>query len=259
MMSIKMSEEQLREMGYAIDPADPTVAIPAPKPDGPPDDSWDLETLALYAKTGLSEANRLERESIQIGRRSTLQIFRAGRALSIARRKLASEGWGKWIPWLAEHGIKRTTAWEAIELYNNAKVEKAVQNLTPSEAKRKFGVIRDKRSEPPFEGPMNEQLPNESRALCESTTHEPWDGEDSDEESQPEASGSNEAVDGPPMPTTVSIHFVLVLITSRLRMLVSEAEQVDWRDEERGELLPQIDEAILSLGSIRERIAPRAH
>jgi hypothetical protein len=140
-MSIQMSVRDLRALGLQIDPDNPTQAIPAgPQSELVPDESWDLDRLGTYAATGLSEASRLERESIQLGRRSTIQIFRAGRALSIARRRVKSESWGEWGRWLKEHNLKRTTAWEAIQLYERAGSEEAIANLTPSQAKKRYGI-----------------------------------------------------------------------------------------------------------------------
>ena len=137
-MSIKMTQQELRDLGLQIDPDNPTQAIPVePQSELVPDESWDLDRLGIYAATGLSEASRLEREFIQLGRRSTIQIFRAGRALSIAERKVK---WGEWGRWLVEHNIKRTTAWEAIQLYERAGSEEAIANLTPSQAKRRCGI-----------------------------------------------------------------------------------------------------------------------
>ncbi len=178
-MGLKTSEEQLRKLGYAVDRDNPTRAVPIaacdPLPDaswdlerdaadtaaaatasdsgdpsravpvaateGPlPDESWDLGRLARYASSGLAEAARLGSESIRIGRRSTVQIYRSGRALSLARKKLKAQGRGRWDRWLTEHGLKRTTAWEAAELYERAGSEDALAKLTPCQAKQKFGV-----------------------------------------------------------------------------------------------------------------------
>jgi len=140
-MSIQMSVGDLRALGLQIDPDNPTQAIPAgPQAESFPDETWDLERLATYAETGLSEASRLQKESIQLGCRSTVQIFRSGHALAIARQKVKSERWGEWGRWLAEHNIKRTTAWEAITLYDRAGSEEAIANLTPSQAKKRYGI-----------------------------------------------------------------------------------------------------------------------
>ena len=64
-MSIQMSVGDLRALGLQIDPDNPTQAIPAgPQAESVPDESWDLERLGNYAATGLSEASRLQKESI---------------------------------------------------------------------------------------------------------------------------------------------------------------------------------------------------
>jgi hypothetical protein len=137
-MSIQISEDQLYSLGMRIDPDNPTQAIHVTQQaESIPDESWDLDRLGIYAHTGLNESNRLLKESIQLGRRSTVQIFRSGRALSIARRKVP---WGQWERWLVTHNLKKTTAWEAIELYQRAGSEEAIADLTPSQAKTKFGI-----------------------------------------------------------------------------------------------------------------------
>ena len=60
-----------------------------------------------------------------------------GTCLAIAKGK---SRWGEWGRWLKEHNLKRTTAWEAIQLYERAGSEEAIANLTPSQAKRRFGI-----------------------------------------------------------------------------------------------------------------------
>jgi hypothetical protein len=142
-MSITLSRQDFRAFGLQIDPDDPTRAITVEaQSELIPDASWDLDQLGIYAETGLLEANRLKKESLRIGRRSTVQIFRAGHALSIARRKVKAEKWGEWGRWLATHNLKRTTAWEAIQLYERAGSEDAIANLTPGEAKRQYDIYR---------------------------------------------------------------------------------------------------------------------
>ena len=75
-MSIQMSVGDLRALGLQIDPDNPTQAIPvAHQAESVPDESWDLERLGNYAATGLSEASRLQKESIQLGRRSMSRFF----------------------------------------------------------------------------------------------------------------------------------------------------------------------------------------
>jgi hypothetical protein len=145
-MTLKLTTEEFHELGLTIDPTDPSKAVPiALLNESLPDDSWDLDQLALYASTGLAEADRLDQESIQVGRRSTVQIYRSGRALSIARRRLKAEGRGRWGRWQEEHGFKRTTAWEAAELYERAGSEDEVAQMTPKDAKSRYGITKPTR------------------------------------------------------------------------------------------------------------------
>lgn len=76
---------------------------------------------------------------------ATLAIFRAGEWLSLARKKFKAEGRGKWTAFLKEYGIPRTTGWEAETLFQRAKTEEAVGGMTPTEAKRKFKVVKPKK------------------------------------------------------------------------------------------------------------------
>ena len=140
-MSMRMTEGEFRCLGLKIDPDDPSRAVPAAALENMlPDVTWDLDRLAAYASSSLAEAARLDEESIQIGRRSTVQIYRSGKALSLAREQLKAEGRGRWGRWLESHGIRRTTAWEAAELFERAKSEDVVADLTPAQAKQKFGI-----------------------------------------------------------------------------------------------------------------------
>jgi DNA adenine methylase len=116
-MAVKMTEKDLQKCGLMVDPQNPTQAVPI---DGQavPDETWDLERLALYAVTGIAEAGRLRTEAFQMARKSTVQIYRAGRALTIAQEKLKGER--RWVRWLKDHNIPRTSAWEALELFRKA-------------------------------------------------------------------------------------------------------------------------------------------
>ena len=80
-MSINMTQRDFRALGLSINPDDQTQAISVETQfELIPGDCWDLNRLGTYAATGLNEANRLLRESVQLGHRSTVQIFRSGRA-----------------------------------------------------------------------------------------------------------------------------------------------------------------------------------
>jgi hypothetical protein len=186
-----MTEQEFRGLGLLLDPGDPTRAIAvAPQSGSVPDDTWDLELLGTYAETGLSEATRFQKESIQLGRRSTVQVFRSGHALSIAQRKVKAEKWGVWGRWLGSHNIKRTTAWEAIKLYQRAGSEEAIAHLMPWEAKRRYGIGKPPRevTEEPVESgshreakrPLNPSSESSSQIAGESDDGEP-DAEPDDE------------------------------------------------------------------------------
>ncbi len=100
-------------------------------PEKIPDDSWSLLSLAAYAVAEIEEMHVL-------GRRTSAQIYRIGRALHFAWRKAFAEA--KWKAWLAENNIPERTAWEAIKLYEAVKDESDLEGLSPTEAKVKFGV-----------------------------------------------------------------------------------------------------------------------
>lgn len=98
---------------------------------GEPDSTWSLDQLAAYAHGKLDQF-------FGLAKKSTVEVFRAGQALVLARNQIAKDrAWGKW---LKEKGIPRTTAWEAIQLVEKAEKEEAVADLTPPEAFKRFGV-----------------------------------------------------------------------------------------------------------------------
>jgi hypothetical protein len=231
-MSIRLTEGQLSDLGFRIDPGAPTRAIPvAPQSESLPDDSWDLERLARYAKTGLDEANRLDREAMVIGRRSTVEIFRVGRALSIARRKVKTEKWGDWGRWLTEHEIKRTTAWEAVELFERAGSEEAIANLTASQAKKKYGITRPRRRDPQ---PCTES----TRPPGSSTSSAAIPGGESEDELGDDAEPDNP---GPEPDLLVrpprTVRQVLIAVSN---LLQSCEERVDEMDATCDEILDEI-------------------
>lgn len=89
-----------------------------------PDAEWSLSDLVQYARDRLCGV--------------PVSIFQAGLALRLSRDQFKKErAWGKW---LKEHGIPRTSAWEAIQLFEKAKTEESVANMTRSQALKKFDV-----------------------------------------------------------------------------------------------------------------------
>ncbi len=142
-MAVKFTEKDLQRCGLQVDPQDPTQIVPI-EPEAMPDETWDLHRLAVYAATGISEAGQLRAGALQMARKSTVQIYRAGRALHFARlKKKADRGW---VQWLKDNNIPRTTAWEALELFMSASSEEDIADLTRTQAKKKYGIIKGPRA-----------------------------------------------------------------------------------------------------------------
>lgn len=109
-----------------------------------PASEYELGDLGELASDSLDEYKRLRGEAKAKAVEATLHIFWAGELLAVAAKRLKKQR-GCWTAFLKEHQIGRTTAWEAIELFRKAKSGEAISGLTPTEAKRKFGVVRPKR------------------------------------------------------------------------------------------------------------------
>lgn len=269
-MSIQMTERDLTKFGLAIDPESPTQAIPIrDMTEVVPDESWDLERLATYASTGLSEADRLQKEALRIGRNSTLQIFRAGRALWFARERLKADGRGRWGRWQEENGFKRTTVWEAIELYERAKSEGAVMDLTPSEAKQTFGVT----GQPKGDAAVSRERPDARRRVGRDRTvasvveETPLDEVEGEREDEPDrlarvsadiADDSTGAGEETPTVDPEALKETLRRIVQRLRYAEDEIGSLGGEPALDDDLLGSIDEAIEVLGRIRGKATTHA-
>ena len=245
-MTINMTQEGFRALGLSINPDNPTQAIPVEaQPELIPDDCWDLNRLGTYAETGLSEANRLLRESIQLGRRSTVQIFRSGRALAIAQRKVKSEKWGEWGRWLATHNIKRTTAWEAIQLYERAGSEVAIAKLAPSEAKRRYGIGKPPRAD--AEGSVHSgnhsgatRSPKRSSDSTSPSEDESDDGEPEDSEPNDEPYDEPDLLVRPPRTPRA-------MLVAASNLLLSCVQRSDEIDAGCGDILAEITASVQHL------------
>lgn len=99
-----------------------------------PEASMSVDALM---KRGAAEFDKFNR----LSRRSTLAFFLAGFALSLAKAKVTDRTWGKV---LARYNIPASTAWEAIELFERAKNEEEIRDLTVADALKKFGIRRPK-------------------------------------------------------------------------------------------------------------------
>lgn len=105
-----------------------------------PSDSWNLDQLAEYVQRSLATIAQLDAKARQLGCRTAVETHRLGHALSIVQRK--TKLLGQWTKWLTKHRIPRTTAWEAVKLYESASEEELAE-LTINEAKVKFGIYRE--------------------------------------------------------------------------------------------------------------------
>jgi hypothetical protein len=107
-----------------------------------PNHNWTLEKLTDYVTDCFKCRDEMNDHLAAIGRKSTVELFRAGHALDVIREKLKADK--AYVQWLEDNGIARTTAHDAIKLYYKAKTESAVEKLTITEAKIKFGVTKAK-------------------------------------------------------------------------------------------------------------------
>ena len=123
-----------------------------------PDESWILNRIAQYVLLGIEKIARLDAKAKQLNRREAVEVHRIGHALSIARKTTISLGqWGKW---LTKHHIPRTTAWEAIKLYESAS-EEEMAKLTITEAKMKFGIYPEFQPSETAEATVAKEVPQE--------------------------------------------------------------------------------------------------
>lgn len=107
-----------------------------------PDHNWNLEQLTDYVTGCFTTQSEMKEDLAAIGRKSTVELFRAGHALHFIREKLKADK--AYVQWLEDKSIARTTAHDAIKLYYKAKTEIAVEKLTITEAKVKFGITKAK-------------------------------------------------------------------------------------------------------------------
>jgi hypothetical protein len=115
----------------------------------PIDQDLSLMELGLFAREEIGNYKRWVRKAKKYAFKATLAIFRAGKCLTLAHERLIDEGRGQWTAFLKENDLPRTTAWEAEELFKRAKTEDAVHQLTPTQAKRQFAVVKVKQIQTP--------------------------------------------------------------------------------------------------------------
>lgn len=113
-----------------------------------PNHNWTQEKLTEYVKECFISRDDMNEQLAFIGRRSSVELFRAGYALHLLRDKLKVTG--GWEQCLKDNSIPKVTAFEAIRLYYKAKklwkdaAESEVGKMTITAAKVKLGVIKEK-------------------------------------------------------------------------------------------------------------------
>jgi hypothetical protein len=156
---------------------------------------------------------------------------------------------------MATRNIKRTTAWEAIELYQRAGSEEAIANLTPVEAKRRYGIGKPPRTDNQEAiRPLNPSSDSSSQSEDEQDDGEPGDAEPIDEQDDGEpgdAERNEESYDEPDViarpPRTVRD-----MLVASSNLLLSCVERSDDVDAACGVVLAEIETSVKQL---QERIA----
>lgn len=114
------------------DEADP----PTPKPE------WSFRELEDYIRERLQTGERLEAESLKIGKRSAVEVWYAGMALDIIREKRTTKG--AWVQWLDAHELNLDTCYQAIRLFQRAESVDDLRDLTLAQARKKYRTDRGK-------------------------------------------------------------------------------------------------------------------
>lgn len=158
-----------------------------------PNKKWTLAQLGAFASKAIVESENCESQLLALSRRSTVAVFRAGKALCLARTQIKKG----WVAWLDEMKIPRTTDFECRKLFSAAKTEKALGNLSIHQAKIKFGIVKEKtpshlRSEcsqsPESEPGVNQKPAKDSKQMETSAPKAPTTSKSSRKPSSPKSS-----------------------------------------------------------------------
>ena len=127
-----------------VTPVDPESVVP--------EADWGIDRLTQYVVSAYQTTTSIEASLAILTRRSVISAFRLGKALWLVRDQMKQIG--SWGDWCEQHGVKRTTAYEYVQLFEKAKTEDAVKGMTLTQAKQFFGVsgtgkAKGKKVEPP--------------------------------------------------------------------------------------------------------------
>lgn len=222
-MSPEVIESQLASTDVPVDAMEEDClcgmpeAVDDPDEHEVPDESWDEERLTGYATDHLNESQELEDQACQISKNSTVQLYRAGRALWLLHRIHTANR--TWCRWLEAHNIPRTNAYEAIKLFEEAGSEDAVAGLTRTEAKRKFRITAPPREEEDGESDTPAQEPGNTVGTVDPTPESAVEAS----AGCGEAEHSTAAAPLTPEPAVGSLESALMEISLRLDGLAEHA------------------------------------
>lgn len=171
-MGVKVTNKDLNKWNLEIDPLDGNNLVHKPTSGDTPNEQWDLERLSEYARGSIDLSRSL-------ARKSTVERFRAGNALSIAKTKLKGGKKGAWCRWLKDQNISRTLAWEALKLFERAGSEEAVADLDITRAYRKYGITN-----PPKRRAASKTQVGVGHTTPETPPHVPEEYEDEEDEGE---------------------------------------------------------------------------
>ena len=222
-----------------------------------------LEELGTLAAQEIDEARQLQAEAIGLSRRSTATLYRAGRVLWCARKKLKGKGKRAWTKWQKANGIPVTSAWQAIRLYEEAEGEEAVVGLTRTKALKMYGITKPKKdralpapvevSKAPVEGitaPAQDSTP-ESPDIRLVSKQGGEAGGTATVPVETKAEQTTEAQVSQDAPTTLPPAVILFHIVRRLEVLEQDNRGGDLGDEAHA----LIDRAIATLRRLRDESA----
>jgi hypothetical protein len=124
-----------------------------------PTPDWTFEELTQYARSRLADSVRLEDQAIRLGRRSVMEFYEAGQALSLIRDKLKPQK-NSWVTWQRESGLSTTHVNRAIRLFEKAEEP---DDLTPFATVRlaleHYGIEKPRKAKPENEWKANPPSP----------------------------------------------------------------------------------------------------
>lgn len=250
-MGVKVTNKDLNKWNLEIDPLDENNLVHKPTSGDTPNDQWDLERLSEYARGSIDLSRSL-------ARKSTIERFRAGHALSLAKAKLKGGKKGTWCRWLKDQNISRTLAWEALKLFERAGSEEAIVNLDITRAYQKYRITKP---------PKRRAVAGIAHTTPEAPPHVPEEYEDELELPENEEGTGDEATlaslklhdepegeNPPPKEDPSSIAAILSAIVYRLEDAVDGLAGIDLALEEREAICGLAQEGVSLLGTIMEKV-----